>query len=50
MSDADVQNGRAVVEEAVRGEVALAPVVVVGVAHSPELGGRRIGNIEFIRR
>ena len=49
MSDADVQHSRAVVEEAVRGEVALALVLVVGVVRSPELGGLGVGNIEFIR-
>ena len=39
VGDADVQNGRAVVKEAVRGEVALALALVVGVVGSLELGG-----------
>ena len=49
MGDANVQHGSAVVKEAVRGEVALASIVVERVVRPPELPRRRVGNMEFIR-
>ena len=48
MCDANVEDGRAVVEEACDREVSFSPAVVKRVVLSPQLGGLRAGDMDIV--